>query len=209
VSKEVKNTTSRVVQFIVELSRSNIRMGETHGACNQYRNTNPSSAVNPIYFMFEPRFGYYSFFRFLPLVRTYYRILGAIEKLKIKSLDVKDLETMKAMGETILTKENEGFKDILALLKKNQYISNEDIVTELRYWESYYVRKPPPFGLHLKCLNATVNGKDKFLLGAFDALYQLKEMADVHVRGKITAFIVICAFLISLLSVFLVVYTNL
>jgi hypothetical protein len=157
----------------------------------------------------KSRFEYYSFFRFWPLVRTYYRILGAIEKLKIESLDVKDMETMQAKGETILTKENEGFKDILALLKRNQYISNGDSVTELKYWESYYVRKPPPFGLHLKCLNATVNGKDEFLLGTVDALYQLKEMADVYVRGRITALIVIWAFLISLLSVFLVAYTNL
>jgi hypothetical protein len=60
----------------------------------------------------------------------------------------------------------------------------------------------------LKCLNATINGKDEFLLGTSDALHQLKEMADIYVRGKITAFIVIVASVISLLSVFLVAYAN-
>ena len=210
VNKEVKNIgmASRLRQFIVELSQLNIVIGETHGDCNQYRHTNPSSVANSIYFMSKPRFEYYAFFHFMPSVHTYYKILRAIKQLKVESLIVKDTKTMQAMGKTILTKENEGFKDILTLLKRDHYVSNKDIVTEFRYWESYYVRKPPPFGLHLKCLNATVNGKDEFLVGTFDALHQLKEMADIYVRGKITTFIVILASLISLLSIFFVVYAN-
>jgi hypothetical protein len=158
--------------------------------------------------MSKPRFEYYAFFRFLPPVRTYCKILEAIEKLRIQSLHVEDMKTMKAMGETVFTEENGGFKDIVALLKRNQCIPNEAEVKELRYWESYYVQKPPPFGLHLKCLNATINNEGKFVLG-IDALHQLKEMADIYVRGKITAFIIILAVVISLLSVFLVVYANL
>ena len=146
-------------------------------------------------------------FRFLPPVRTYHKILEAIKKLKIESLPV-DTITMQAKGETVFTQENRGFTDIVALLKRNQYIPNKASVMELRYWESYDVQKPPPFGLHLKCLNAIINNKGEFVLG-IDALHQLKEMADIYVRGKITTSIIILAIVIYLLSVCLVVYANL
>lgn len=202
---------SRFNQLIVKLFQSNIRRGETYDACNKYCTANLRSVPNSIYFMSKSRFEYYAFFRFLPPVRTYCKILEAIEKLKIESLLIEDTITMKAMGETVFTEENGGFKDIVVLLKRNQCIPNEASVKDIKYWESCYLRNPPPSGLHLKCLNATVNGEDKFLyrLGTFDALHQLKEMADIYVRGKITAIIVILASVISLLSVFLVVYANL
>ena len=116
---------------------------------------------------------------------------------------------MQATGETVFTEENEGFKDTIALLRRNQYISKEGSVKDIKYWESCFLRNPSPSGQHLKCLNATVNGKDEFILGPFDALHKLKEIADIYVRDKITAFIIILASLISLLSVFLVVYTSL
>lgn len=205
----VLTMASRFNQLIVKCFQSNIRRGETYDACNKYCTTDPRSVPNSIYFMSKPRFEYFAFFRFLPPVRTYYKILEAIEKLKIESLLIEDTMTMKAMGETVFTEENGGFKDTVALLKRNQCIPNEASVKDIKYWESCYLRNPPPSGLHLKCLNATVNGEDKFLLGTFDALHQLKEMADIYVRGKITAFIIILASVISLLSVFLVVYANL
>ena len=192
---------------IVNFSHDNIQKGEVYGAYGWYRNSNLSPDANSIYFMFKPRFEYYAFFRFMPSVRTYHKILRAIEKLKIESLPVKDMKTMQATGETVLSEQDKDFKDIVAFLRKNQCIPNKASVTELRYWESCFLKKPPPFGLHLKCLNATVNGEEKFLLD--NALHQLKEKADIYVRGKITTFIVILASLISLLSVFLVVYTNL
>ena len=200
---------SKMNKSIINFSQDNIKEGEVYDAYSWYRNSNPSPAANSVYFMSKPRYEYYAFFRFLPPVRTYYRILGAIEKLKIGSLNIKDNRTMQAVGETVFTEENEGFKDIIALLRRNQYISKEGSVKDIKYWESCYLRNPPPSGLHLKCLNATVNGKDEFLLGHLDALHQLKEKADIYVRGKIIAFIVILASLISLLSVFLVVYASL
>ena len=198
---------SKMKKSIVNFYQYNIKEGEVYGAYGWYRNSNLSPDVNSIYFMSKPRFEYYAFFWFMPSVRNYYKILKAIEKLKIGSLPIKDTKTMQAKGETVLTKQDKGFKDIVAFLKRNQYIRNEASVTELRYWESYYVTKPPPFGLHLKCLNATVNGEDKFLFE--NALHELKEKADIYVRGKITTFVVILASFISLLSVFLVVYTYL
>ena len=198
--------TGRCKQFIVESSRPNIRWGELYGSCNQYYNANPSSGINSIYFMSKPRFEYYAFFRFMPSVRTYYKILKAIEKLKIDSLRVFGTQTMQAKGETVLTKQDEGFSDIVAFLRRNQYIPNKASVTELRYWESWYVKKPQLFEIHLKCLNATVNGEDRFLLE--NALHQLKEKADIYVRGKITAFIVLLAIIITLLTECFVVYAN-
>jgi hypothetical protein len=54
----------------------------------------------------------------MPSVRTYYKILEAIENLKIKSLVLKGMETTRATGQTVFTKENKGFEDIVALLKK-------------------------------------------------------------------------------------------
>ena len=91
------NMTSRRKQFIVELFQSNIGRGEIHGSYNQYCDTNPGSVSNSIYFMSKPRFEYYAFFRFMPPVRTYYKILEAIEKLKIEGLVLKDTKTKKAM----------------------------------------------------------------------------------------------------------------
>lgn len=192
---------------VVELSQSNLRQGETHGSCNRHYDTDPGPVIDSIYLMSKPRLEYCAFFRFMPSVHTYYEILKAIEKLKIESLVVKDMETMQAMGKTVLTKQNRGFRDIVALLRRNQCIPPKANVTELRYWESCDLKKPPPFGLHLKCLNATVNGEDKFLLGTFDALHQLKEMADIYVRGRITTFIVLLASVFFLLSILLAVYT--
>ena len=200
---------SKMNKSIVNFSQDNIKGREAYDNYSWYCNTNPSPVPNSFYFMSKPRHEYYAFFRFLPPVRTYYRILGAIEKLKIGSLNIIDKRTMKATGETVFTEGNEGFKDIRALLRRNQYISKEESVKDIKYWESCSLRSLPPLGLHLKCLNATVNGEDKYLLGPFDALHQLKEIADIYVRHKITACIVILASLISLLSVFLVFYTNL
>ena len=128
--------TSRPKQFIVELSQSNIRLEGTYGSYNQYSGTNSSPVANSIYFMSKPRLEYYAFFRFMPSVRTYYKILEAIEKLKIKGLVLKDMETMSAIGETVFTKQNNGFNDIMTLLRKNQYIPNKASISEFRYWES-------------------------------------------------------------------------
>ncbi|HEY92722.1 MAG TPA: hypothetical protein G4O17_03140 [Dehalococcoidia bacterium] len=200
---------SKMNKSIVNFSQDNIKGREAYVTYSWYYNTNPSPVPNSFYFVSKPRYEYYAFFRFLPPVRTYYRILGAIEKLKIGSLNIKDMRTMQATGETVFTEENEGFKDIIALLRRNQYIPKGGCVKDIKYWESCFPRNSPPTGQHFKCLNATVNGKDEFLLGPFDALHQLKEIADNYVRGKITACIVILASLISLLSVFLVVFTNL
>ena len=72
--------TIQIKQSIVELSQSNIRQGEAHDYCNTDCNANSSSIANSIYFMSKPRFKYYAFFRFMPSVRVYYRILKAIEK---------------------------------------------------------------------------------------------------------------------------------
>ena len=197
---------SKLKQSVVELSPSIIIWGEAYGSYNQYYDNYPSVDVNSIYFMSKPRFEYYTFFRFMPSVRTYYKILKAINKLKIGSFYIKDKNTMQVVGETILTAENEGFKDIIAFLKRKQYIKKEDSISDIRYWESYYLQKPPPFGLHIKALNATVNGKDKFLLD--NALHELKKLADIYVRSKITRFIVILAFLITFLSIFIIVWSH-
>ena len=192
---------------IVSFSQENIKGGEVYAAYSWYRNSNPSLVPNYIYFMSKPRYEYYAFFRFLPSVGTYYKILRAIETLKIANAHIKDKKTMQVMGETVITEENEGFKYIVALLRRS-HISKEVSVKDIKYWETYYLRNPTPSNLHLKCLNATINGKDEFLLGPFDALHQLKELADIYVRSKITAFIVIFASLISLLSVFIVIWVS-
>jgi hypothetical protein len=198
-------------EFGVKFPQSKIRRGKGYVASNNWNFTSTGGICSRhVFFSSKPRYEYFTFFRFLPSVHTYYMMLKAIKNLKIESLLIEDLETGKAKGEVILTEKDKGFKELVALLKREQYIPKEGKVENLKLWAMSTIPSSHMPRIYLQCLNATINGnKDKYLIGPYDAQHQLKEMADVFVRGKITTFIVILAFIILVLSIFLIVWAKL
>lgn len=72
------------------------------------------------------------FFRFMPLVRKYYKALGAIEKLNNKdnSKHLKHPDPKKEIIVSSINKSDQGFKELLAILKKTD-ISFMDIMQEI------------------------------------------------------------------------------
>jgi len=103
-------------------------------------------------------------------VGFYFKVLRAIEKFQIEHLIVENpLQSMDAKGEATLTKKDEGFKEFETLLRKARNLPKEWEIEDFKLWEA------SRGNMHFECLNATINGKDKYLVGPFDARRQLVE----------------------------------
>ena len=190
ISSMLRNSDRQARKKRVDFSQPNAGEGETDG-----KNYNSScyrslgSIRSSIFFSVKPRYEYFAFFRWWPPVRFYFKVLRAIEKLQIEHLTVENpQQSMDARGEATLTKKDEGFKEFVTLLRKALNLPKEWEIEDFKLWKLSTSSIP---NTHLECLNATINGKDKYLVGPSDARRQLKEMADVFVRSRITTGIVI------------------
>lgn len=149
--------------------------------------------------------GFFTFFRFLPPVKSYNRTLEAIKKLRIETYEPTGTKIM-LKGSATLSSSDVGFNDLVILLRKNLLLENwapkrlilHEVITPSGSF-------PPS---RLQWLNSEINGDEKLVISplAEGGLYILREMAEKNVRRDIAnisgililVWLLIMTFMISL-----------
>lgn len=185
------------------------RGGKTH-AGNHIRDYIGYDGINSraIFFSTKPRFEPHPFFRVLPSVRGYFRALKAIEKLTISEFTIQDIQNREFKGKATLSTKDEGFSDLVMILKKNGWLEDSANVEELVMHEV----KGALRDINFMWLNGKIEGKERTVIASAElipAIHILRETVNKFVQRKMDLFIVITTVVIFCITVFLVLYSNL
>jgi len=186
------------------------RKGETYGN-DYYWNCISLFGINSrsVFFGTKPRIEPLAFFRVLPSVRSYFRALKAIEKLNNIEYVIQDIKKQRFKGKAVLSSKDEGFKDLIMILRKCGDFEDKEIVEELIMHDT----KGGLFGEpELMWLNAKIGNEERVVIASaalIPAIHILKETVNTFVQRKMDSFIVILAVAIFLVTIFLVLYSNL
>jgi hypothetical protein len=139
----------------------------------------------------EYRFGLFAFFCFLPSVKSYRRTLKAIEKLKIREYEFTDMRTRLLSGKASITKEDDGYDDLVNLLVINRWLGSKEAkeADELILREQEITRNLPFPDARFQWLNIR-RGKQEtavmFPLGITQSpLHEITDLAEKNVRRDI------------------------
>ena len=156
----------------------------------------------------KPRFEPPAFFRVLPSVRSYFRALKAIEKLTISEYTIQDIKVRTFKGKAVLSSKDEGFGDLVKILKRDGWLAGDSAIEELIMHEV----KGGPQDINFMWLNGKVGGEETVVIASAElipAIRILKETVNTFIQKKMDSFIAIGAVAVFLVTIFLVLYTNL
>lgn len=147
-------------------------------------------------------------FRWLPVIRFYFVASKGIDKLKVRvfiqneALSNQDAE---AKGESTLTSEDRGFKQLVSLLRNEGSIQKSHKVEKL-IMHAIMLRSKE----HLKWLNMVVDGKEEFIWGSSEhtmvAINELIELNKKRAIRKLTNIMVFVAVLLFVLNSYYVIW---
>lgn len=154
--------------------------------------------------------------RWLPIIRSYLKASKGIDKLKIVVYrKTKELPSQlpqgkkellpQSIGEKMLTHKDEGFKQLVSLLRNEGSIQKSQKVEKLIMHATMLDSKP-----HLQWLNMVIDDKEEFVWGWSEhtmvTINELMELNKKHTHRRLTNILAFVAVLIFVLNSIYVIW---